>query len=214
MVLASYFIEHSLKPKILTAFLKSSSRSKAFCAQGKLFISIAAGVTLSQLGEVIQAPADLVRVMPNIAASVQKSMNIICPASSCSPAGKDLCFELFGTSGRCREMPENQFDVATALCGSGPAFFCTIIEGLVAGAINMGIPAALATELATQTMEGTASMILQTGDHPAVLRDRVTTPAGCTISGLKALEEGNIRATLAKCVIDCTLKASGKDLNK
>lgn len=185
-----------------------------FQTKEKLFISIAAGVTLSQLGEVIKAPADLIRVMPNIAASVQKSMNIICPGPSCSSEGKQLCFELFGTSGRCREMPENQFDVATALCGSGPAFFCTIIEGLVAGAINMGIPAALATELATQTMEGTASMILQSADHPAVLRDRVTTPAGCTIAGLKAMEEGNIRATLTKCVIDCTLKASGKDLNK
>lgn len=204
----------SLKPKVLIDFLKNNNTASVFQDKGKLFISIAAGVTLDQLSEAIKEPADLVRVMPNIAASVQKSMNIICPVSTCSQKGRDLCFELFETSGRCREMPETQFDVATALCGSGPAFYCTIIEGLVAGAVNMGIPAALATELATQTMEGTASMILQSGDHPAVLRDRVTTPAGCTIAGLKAMEEGNIRAALTKCVIDCTLKASGKDLNK
>jgi len=125
-----------------------------------------------------------------------------------------MCKELFSTSGRCRELPENLYDAATAVCGSGPAFFCTIIEGMAAGATKMGLSPALAIELASQTMAGTAAMILQSGEHPAVLRDRVTTPAGCTIDGLAAMEEGSIRSTLAKAIETCAQKSASMNCPK
>lgn len=203
-----------LKPKILMDFLKDKTLNEEFCAAGKLFISIAAGVTLEQLGEAIKAPASLVRVMPNIAASVQKSTNIICPAPSCTPEGKAVAMDLFATSGLCRELSESLFDVATAVSGCSPAFFCTIIEAMSAGAIKMGLQPAVAIELAAQTMAGTAAMILQSGEHPAVIRDRVTTPAGVTIEGLAAMEEGNIRATLSKAIEQCTIKSATMNAKK
>lgn len=203
-----------LKPKILLDFIKDENLKADFQASGKLFLSIAAGVTLDQLGESIKAPASLVRVMPNIAASVQQSMNIVCPGTSCSNEDKALAMELLATSGLCRELPESLIDVATAVCGCSPAFFCTIIEGMSAGAIRMGLQPALAIELAAQTMAGTAAMILQSREHPAVLRDRVTTPAGVTIEGLAAMEEGNIRATLSKAIEQCTIKSATMNVKK
>ncbi len=193
----------SLKPHILKEHLHQTVHDQP----GKLFISIAAGVSIAELSSSIQPPSDLIRVMPNTAASVQKSMNIITPSSTCSKESVDLCKELFATFGICRELPENLYDVGTAVSGCGPAYFCTIIEGIAAGGIKMGLPPSVAIELAAQTMAGTAQMILSSGDHPAVLRDRVTTPGGVTIVGLAEMEAGNIRNTMSKAIEAATLKS-------
>lgn len=193
----------SLKPKVLLAYLEGAGP----LPREKLYISIAAGITLAELSVKSSPDLQMIRVMPNIAASVQKSMSIICPSQSCTSESIQVCRELFDTCGRTRQMPEAQLDIATAICGSGPAFFCTLLEGMVAGAVRMGLTPAVATELVAQTMEGTAEMILASGEHPAVLRDRVTTPAGCTVDGLAVLEEGRIRSLLSKTIEQCALKA-------
>lgn len=197
----------SLKPHILLNFLSDHKVQNVLNIAGKLVISIAGGVSLSQLGQFIKAPAELIRVMPNIAAMVQESMNIITAADGCSSESLELCRSLFETTGRCQILPESQLDVATALCGCSPAFFCTIIEALGSGAVKMGLNPKLAYELAAQTMAGTGQMMLSTGEHPAVLRDKVTTPGGITIDGLAVMEEGNIRSVLSKTIEHCTEKS-------
>ena len=173
----------------------------------KLFISIAAGIKLEFLNRFLGESSAVIRVMPNVACSVQESMTVVCPSYNCPQDKLDLCIEIFTAAGRCRLLPESLFDVATAVCGSGPAFFCTIIEGLVAGAVKMGMPVDIAQELATQTMKGTASMILDGPVHPAIMRDRVTTPGGCTIDGLARMESGSIRSTLLETIEQCAKRA-------
>jgi len=98
-------------------------------------------------------------------------------------------------------------DVSTALCGSGPAFFALMLEAAIDGAVAMGMPRAEAQKMAAQTMRGTAGMVLN-GEHPALLRDKVTTPGGCTIGGLLVLEEGRVRGTVARAVREATVVAS------
>jgi pyrroline-5-carboxylate reductase len=98
-------------------------------------------------------------------------------------------------------------DASTALCGSGPAFFALMLEAIIDGAVAMGLPRVEAQKMAAQTMKGTAEMVLQ-GEHPALLRDKVTTPGGCTIGGLLVLEEGRVRGTVAKAVREATVVAS------
>ncbi len=107
---------------------------------------------------------------------------------------------------------EKHMDAVTGLSGSGPAFFYIIIEALAEGGVNMGLPRDTATLLAAQTMFGSARMVLETGYHPAMLKDAVTTPAGSTVDGILALEEGGLRAALIQAVRKATLRA--KELAK
>lgn len=202
-----HFILFSLKPQILFDSLSQNSFKSS--GTDKLFISIAAGIRLEFLNKFLSNSSAVIRVMPNVACSVQESMTVICPSQNCPKEKLDLCIKIFGTAGRCRLLPESQFDVATAICGSGPAFFCTVIEGFVAGAVKMGMPVDIAQELATQTMKGTASMILDGPVHPAIMRDRVTTPGGCTIDGLARMESGSIRSVLLETIEQCTKRARG-----
>jgi pyrroline-5-carboxylate reductase len=106
-------------------------------------------------------------------------------------------------------LDEHHFDAVTGLSASGPAFIYVIIESLAEGGVKVGLPRTVATELAAQTCLGAAQMVLETGDHPALLKDEVTTPAGCTIDGLLKLEEGGLRVTLIKAVVEASNRAAG-----
>lgn len=110
--------------------------------------------------------------------------------------------------GRVRVLEEKHFDAATGLSGSGPAFACVILEALADGGVRMGLPRDVAVELAAQTLKGAAAMVLETGLHPAALKDQVTTPAGCTIAGLLIMEDGRIRSTLARTIEEAARVAS------
>ncbi|KUK83601.1 MAG: Pyrroline-5-carboxylate reductase, partial [Pelotomaculum thermopropionicum] len=107
------------------------------------------------------------------------------------------------------EVPEVLLDIVTGLSGSGPAYMYLILEGLIDGAVKLGLPRDLARVLITQTMLGTAKMVLETGDHPAELKDQVTTPGGTTMAGLGALEEGGLRSVLMKAV-EAAARRSGE----
>jgi pyrroline-5-carboxylate reductase len=122
---------------------------------------------------------------------------------------RDRLVSIFSAVGKCRILDEKHFDAATALAGSGPAFVCVFLEAMVDGAVMMGMPRKDATELAAQTMQGAAKMVLQSGMHPAAIKDSVTTPGGCTIAGLMNLEDGRLRSTVARTIQAATEHAAG-----
>jgi pyrroline-5-carboxylate reductase len=114
---------------------------------------------------------------------------------------------MFAAVGRVVVVDEKHMDAVTGLSASGTAFVYVILESLAEGGVKMGLPREIATLLAAQTMQGAARMVLETGDHPAQLKDGVTTPAGCTIDGILELEDGKVRVTLIKAVVKATERA-------
>lgn len=184
--------------------------------KGKVLVSILAGVTQQQLEDFIypdgtanvENPCRVVRVMPNTASFVRESMSVIqtsTPPLSESQAA--LVNFVFSSIGRVVSLPPAQMDISTALCGSGPAFFALILEAAADGAVAMGLPRAEAQLMAAQTMRGTAALVLN-GEHPAVLKDKVSTPGGCTIGGLMSLEEDGVRGSVAKAIREACVVAS------
>ncbi|MCH8569564.1 MAG: pyrroline-5-carboxylate reductase [Balneolales bacterium] len=174
----------------------------------QLLISVMAGVTVSQLKEWSGNEPAVIRAMPNTPLRIRKGMSAICGCDTVPDEAMDFAEHLFATAGRVLRMDEQLFDAVTGLSASGPAFIYIMIEALAEGGVKAGIPRHLATELAAQTCLGAASMVLETGKHPAVLKDEVTTPAGCTIDGILKLEEGGIRVTLIKAVEEAARKAA------
>ena len=192
--------------------------------KGKLLISICAGVPVGQIEEALYGETEearlanghaqsfdrckIVRVMPNTAALVRESMTVIASSTPPLPAEmQELTTWIFTRIGRVVHLPPSMMDVSTALCGSGPAFLALMMESLADGAVAMGLPRAEAQLMAAQTMRGTAGIVLN-GEHPALVREKVSTPGGCTIGGLLVLEEGRVRGTVAKCVREATVVAS------
>jgi pyrroline-5-carboxylate reductase len=176
--------------------------------QGKLVISICAGVTLKQL--VGWAPGlHAVRAMPNTPALIGEGMSVVSPGPGVTADELAVARRIFEAVGRCRVLDEKHLDAVTGLSGSGPAFVCVVLESLADGGVMMGLPRDVAVELAAQMMQGAARLVLQTGAHPAALRDSVTTPAGCTIAGLFVMEDGKIRSTLARTVQEAAQVAAG-----
>ncbi|MCB9665356.1 MAG: pyrroline-5-carboxylate reductase [Alphaproteobacteria bacterium] len=173
-----------------------------------LVVSLLAGVTLATL-ERLCPRARFIRAMPNTPALIGQGMTVLSPGTHATPDDLVLAQRIFSSVGRCRILDEKHMDVVTALSGSGPAFACVVLEAMADGAVMMGLPRATALELAAQTLQGTAHMVLETGVHPAALRDRVTTPAGCTIAGLFRMEEGRVRSTIARTIQDAAVVAAG-----
>lgn len=203
------------KPYMVQDILAEPGMAAAL--QGKLLISILAGVTETQIeshltsanGGTPLAPAcRVVRAMPNTASLIRESMTVI--GISNPPLDPDtlgLVTWIFKRIGEVVYLPPSTMDVCTSLCGSGPAFFALMLEAAIDGAVAMGLPRAEAQRMAAQTMKGAAGLVLN-GDHPALLRDKVSTPGGCTIGGLLVLEEGRVRGTVARAVREATVVAS------
>jgi pyrroline-5-carboxylate reductase len=211
------------KPYMVGDILSEEGLKQALA--GKLLISICAGVPVEQIGRILygpQYPNDLpsnacriVRVMPNTAAIVRESMTVIATTTPPLPSDLSSIVEwIFTRIGRVVHLPPSMMDVSTALCGSGPAFLALMLESLADGAVAMGLPRAEAQLMAAQTMRGTAGMVLS-GEHPALVREKVSTPGGCTIGGLLVLEEGRVRGTVARGVREATVVAAqlGKGIN-
>ena len=184
--------------------------------KGKLLISILAGVPVSQIEEELYGvnvgyPDDrcqIVRVMPNTASLVRESMTVIATSTPPLPPSQNaLVTWIFSRIGRVVHLPPSLMDASTALCGSGPAFMALVLEAIADGAVAMGLPRAEAQLMAAQTMRGTAGLVLN-GEHPALVREKVSTPGGCTIGGLLVLEEGRVRGTVARAVREATVVAS------
>jgi pyrroline-5-carboxylate reductase len=186
----------AVKPFVLPEVLAEIA---PLATASQLVISIAAGVRTAAL-EAALPLSPVVRVMPNTPIQVGAGAAALCRGSRATAEHAALARRLFEAGGLCEEVTEAQLDAVTGLSGSGPAFACVLIEALADGGVRMGLPRAVALRLAAQTLLGTAKLVLETGEHPAVWKDRVATPGGTTIAGLAALEEAGVRAGLMQAV--------------
>lgn len=196
------------KPQLAHGILSEPGIKDAL--EGKLLISILAGVTISQLTAWVLPSTKVIRAMPNTPCKIREGMTVVTtiPQSDTVELDRSIILKIFSSIGRCRFLDEKHFDACTALSGSGPAFACLFLEAMADGGVMMGLPRAEALELAAQTLQGAARMALQPGMHPAQIKDTVTTPGGCTIAGLLTLEDGRTRSTIARAIQVATERAS------
>jgi len=176
--------------------------------ENTLVVSILAGVSTGTLEAKLPGSVRVIRAMPNTAAVVLESATAVARGTRATQADVATALALFGCIGKAVEVPESMMDAVTGLSGSGPAFVLLAIEAMADGAVRVGMPRAMALGLAGQTFLGTARMLLQSGEHPAVLKDRVTSPAGTTIAGLMELEAAGVRHAFAKAVARAAERAS------
>ncbi|MCB0908561.1 MAG: pyrroline-5-carboxylate reductase [Nocardioidaceae bacterium] len=161
---------------------------------GQLVVSLAAGITTAFIESRVPEGVAVVRVMPNTPALVDEGMAAISPGSHCDESHLEEAEALMGSTGRVIRIPERQQDAVTAISGSGPAYLFFVVESMIEAGVHLGLPRATATELVVQTVVGSAKMLRETGTHPVVLREQVTSPGGTTASALRELEIHKVRA--------------------
>lgn len=174
----------------------------------KLLVSIAASVTTQYIESLLEGEVPVVRAMPNTPCSVGCGMTGLCAGQFASLADLVSARALFEAVGLTVTVDEKHMDAVTGLSASGPAFIYIILESLAEAGVKVGLPRDVATLLAAQTARGASQVALDTGHHPALLKDAVTTPAGCTIDGILELEEGKLRVTLIKAVVKAKERAT------
>jgi pyrroline-5-carboxylate reductase len=194
----------SVKPQVVGEVLKEIAPE---LGEKTLVISVAASVPTSYIEQRLSAKVPVVRAMPNTCSTVGCGMTGICRGAFAGAEHLEIAKTMFDAVGRTVAVDEKNMDAVTGLSASGPAYAYIILESLAEAGVKVGLPRDVATLLAAQTMKGAASVVLETGDHPALLKDAVTTPAGCTIDGILELEEGKLRVTLIKAVVKATQRA-------
>jgi pyrroline-5-carboxylate reductase len=192
----------AVKPQVLASAVEPLKGELA----GKAVASIAAGWTLAQLAALLPE-SRVCRVMPNTPAMVGEGMTAIAKETTMTAEEFACVQSVFAAAGRVTVVPEGLMTAVTAVSGSGPAYVCMVMEAMADAGVREGLSRAAALELAAQTVLGTAKMVLQTGTHPAVLRDMVCSPAGTTIEAVSVLEEKGLRAALEAAVRACAEKA-------
>ncbi len=193
-----------VKPTQVPALI---AQIKPALTPAKLVLSFAASVTTRSIEDGAGCELAVIRAMPNTPAMIAAGVTALCAGRFVKPEQMAVAQRIFNTVGRSVVVDEKHMDAVTGLSGSGPAFMYIIIEALAEAGVNVGLPRDVATLLAAQTTLGSARMVLETGYHPALLKDQVTTPAGCTVDGILELEEGGLRVTLIKAVKRATLRA-------
>jgi pyrroline-5-carboxylate reductase len=193
-----------VKPQVVQELMEEIS-DKVTAQQ--LVISVAASVHTSQIENALGAGVPVIRAMPNTPCVLGKGMTALCKGQYAKPEHIEAAAALFNVVGRTVVVDEKHMDAVTGLSASGPAYIYIILESLAEAGVKVGLPRDIATLLAAQTTLGAASVVLETGDHPALLKDAVTTPAGCTIDGILELEEGKLRVTLIKAVVKAAQRA-------
>jgi pyrroline-5-carboxylate reductase len=192
----------AVKPKNVGKVL---SEIGGLLSEKQLLISVAAATPTRYLEDRLERDVPVVRAMPNTPCRIGLGMTVLCPGRNAKEEHLEIARAIFSGVGRVAQVEDEELmDVVTALSGAGPAYAYLIIESLAEGGVKMGLPRKLATELAAQTLLGGAALVLQSGKHPALLKDDVTTPAGVTVDGLMALEEGGLRVALIKAVMAAT----------
>ncbi len=195
---ASEVILLCTKPLDVPVALADAAKMSA--SQPRLVISIAAGITLTALEAAASENFRIIRAMPNTPALVGHGAAGYCLGTRATADDAKTAQALLGAVGLAVEVPERLMDAVTGLSGSGPAYIYVVIDALADGGVRAGIPRADAVRLAAQTVLGSAAMVLETGEHPAVLKDMVTSPGGTTIAGLAALERHGLRSALIEAV--------------
>jgi len=187
----------AVKPQVVEAVMREIAPA---LTPEKTVISIAAGITADDIESFAGRPVPVVRVMPNTPCLVGAGASAVSAGRHAGAEHVEMALAIFGSAGRAVAVPESLLNAVTGLSGSGPAYMYLVLEGLVDGAVRQGLPRDVALVLCAQTMLGAARMVLETGEHPARLKDMVTTPGGTTIAGLAALEAGAVRGHLMKAV--------------
>jgi pyrroline-5-carboxylate reductase len=173
----------------------------------KAIVSFAASVKTRTIEDAAGMEIAVIRAMPNTPSALGAGAAGLCRGRFVKPKQMEVAERIFETVGRTVVVDEKHMDAVTGLSASGPAYIYIIIEALAEAGVKVGLPRDTATQLAAQTTFGAAKMVLETGYHPALLKDAVTTPAGCTIDGILELEEGGLRVTLIKAVMRATQRA-------
>lgn len=173
----------------------------------KLIVSFTAAWKTSAIEQAAGVDLAVIRAMPNTPSLVGCGATGLCRGKFVNAEQLALAEKIFGSVGRTVTVDEKHMDAVTGLSASGPAYIYIILESLAEAGVKVGLPRDIATQLAAQTVLGAATMMLETGSHPALLKDAVTTPAGCTIDGILELEEGGLRVTLIKAVMRATQRA-------
>ena len=169
--------------------------------QGAVVVSVAAGITTDALERALPEGTPVVRAMPNTPALVGAGVTAICPGRHATADHLAAAERVLWSVGSVERVPESQMDAVTAVSGSGPAYVFLVVEALVEAGVRVGIPRDLSTRLVLGTLAGSAAMLTQTGEHPAVLRERVTSPGGTTAAALHALERHGLRAAFLDAVV-------------
>lgn len=193
----------ALKPQ----YAKPAIEALGDCLEGKGVISIMAGLKAQAVRDMVNGNIRLLRLMPNTPALVNSGAFALDAGTDLNDEEKAFAEKLFGALGVFEWMPEHLIDTATGLSGAGPAYVYMFIEALADGGVMEGLPRATALRLAAQTVYGAAKMVLETGEHPDVLKDRVCSPGGNTIVGVKTLEEHGFRGACIDTVSKATIKA-------
>jgi len=198
----------AVKPQIVQKVLRDIA---SLVGRDKLVISIAAGVPIAIMDDVLRGGKNkkfsIVRTMPNTPALVQEGVTAIASGEHVRKIDVKIAHRIFEAVGRTVDVEENQLDAVTGLSGSGPAYIFMLIEALSDAGVKMGLSREVANTLTIQTVLGSAKLARESGKHPGELKDMVTSPAGTTISGLHALEEGSFHTTLMNAVEDATLRS-------
>lgn len=195
----------AVKPQVVPAVLESCGKK---LGSSHLVISIAAGVSTRAIEERAGAGVRVVRAMPNTPALARAAATALAPGAAATTADMDEARELFDAIGRTVVTDEAHLDAVTGLSGSGPAYVMLFIEALADGGVRVGLPRDVAMLLAAQTVLGSAKLLLETGEHPARLKDMVASPGGTTIAGLAALESAGFRGAVIEAVARATARAT------
>ncbi|MDG1897293.1 MAG: pyrroline-5-carboxylate reductase [Fuerstiella sp.] len=194
----------AVKPQVMQTALAALD---PLTLSSKLVVSIAAGVTISTLESGLPSGTRLIRVMPNTPCLIGRGACGVSRGSCATDDDEKIVNELLETVGLVENVPEKLLDAVTGLSGSGPAYVFQIIEALSDGGVKVGLPRDMATRLAAQTVAGAAEMVLETDEHPAALKDAVTSPGGTTIAAIHEMEKAGVRAALMNAVAASTKRS-------
>ncbi len=186
-----------VKPQDMDGLL---SEIRDHVVAGNLVVSLAAGITTGYLESRLPEGSSVVRVMPNTPALVDQGMAAISPGQHCTPEHLEEAEALLRSCGRVVQVPEKYQDAVTAISGSGPAYIFYVVEAMIEAGVVLGLPRATSTELVVQTLFGAATMLKETGEHPTVLRERVSSPGGTTVAALRQLDDHKVRAAFISAI--------------
>jgi pyrroline-5-carboxylate reductase len=175
--------------------------------KSQLIISIMAGITTATINRKLKKACPVVRAMPNTPCLVDAGATAICAGQYAGEKDLALAESIFESVGKVVTLPESLLDAVTGLSGSGPVYIYTVIEAMIDGGVKMGIPRPIAAQLAAQTVFGAAKLVLETGKHPALLKDEVTTPGGCAINAIHVLEAKGLRSVLIDAIVTATQRS-------
>ncbi|MGC1649981.1 MAG: pyrroline-5-carboxylate reductase [Candidatus Sulfotelmatobacter sp.] len=194
----------AVKPQVVEDVVREIS---GHVTAKQVIVSVAASVPTSMIEKNLPPKVPVIRAMPNTPCQQGAGMTAICKGKHARAEDVAMTCHMFDVVGRTVVVDEKHMDAVTALSASGPAYIYIILESLAEAGVKVGLPRDIATLLAAQTTLGAARVVLETGDHPALLKDAVTTPAGCTIDAIMELEEGKLRVTLIKAVVKAAQRA-------